>query len=74
MSKQTFSVRIDEQNDKHTKVSVFNRGGLSGHLTILTEDADEFARRVCGAVTISQSVDTIEGGAHVVGVKIDRLG
>lgn len=41
-----YSVRIDDQNEQHTRVSVFNRGALAGQLTVLTSDAGELIRRI----------------------------
>ena len=72
--KPILSARIDEQNTRHTILSVFNRGAHCGKLTILTEDVNGVLRRLSGATLISQNVGTIEQGAHVTGVKIDRLG
>jgi phosphoribosylaminoimidazole (AIR) synthetase len=72
--KPILSVRKDSRNDRHTVLSVFNRGAHCGTLTVLTEDADEIVRRLYGGTLIKQSVGTIEQGAKVTGVKIDRLG
>lgn len=68
------SARIDDQNDRHTILAVFNRDAHCGTLTVLTEDVEEIMRRLSGATMISQSVGTIEQGAKVTGVKIERLG
>jgi hypothetical protein len=74
MSKPLFSIRIDDQNPKHTRLTVFNRGANAGTLIINTDDLDELQKRLSGATVISQSVGTIGPGANVTGVKIDRIG
>ena len=74
MSKPLFSIRIDDQNPKHTRLTIFNRGANAGQLTILTGDFDEFQKRLGGATVITQSVGTIGPGAKVTGVKIGSLG
>lgn len=73
MSKSLFSLRVDDQNPRHTRLTVFNRGANAGTLTILTDDLDEFQKRLSGATFIRQNVGTIGPGAKVTGVKIDRL-
>jgi len=70
---ETFTIKV-EPRGRHALVTVFNRGGFAGTLTILADDLGEFARRISGSLSIEQSVETIESGANVVGVKIDRLG
>jgi len=74
MNKPLFSIRVDDQNERHTTVTVFNRGANSGTLVINTEDFDEFQKRLSGASIITQTVGTIERGAKVTGVKIGKLG
>ena len=46
--KPTFSVEVIDRNDVHTRVKVYNRGGLSGTLVVNTSDAKELMRRISG--------------------------
>lgn len=70
---KTFTIEVKPEG-RHALVTVFNRGELAGTLAILAADLGEFAQRIAGSLHIEQSVETIESGANVVGVKIDRLG
>jgi hypothetical protein len=49
--KPIFSTRIDDQNPAHTRVTVFNRGGNAGTLTVNTSDAAELIARIEGKVS-----------------------
>ena len=70
-----FTFRVDEQNDKHTIITIFNRGANAGSVCVLTEDADEFIRRISGGAFVNQSIEGGVGpGAQVTGLKIGRLG
>lgn len=73
MTRPILSARIDDQNDMHTVISVFNRGANCGKLTVSTKDVDEIMRRLSGATLINQRVGTIEQGAKVTGIKIGKL-
>ena len=46
MNKPTFTIRIDDQNPVHARVTVFNRGGSAGQLCINTSDLGTFAKRL----------------------------
>jgi len=39
------SIRID-RGPRHARISVWNRGGLAGVLTVNDEDADEIGRKL----------------------------
>ena len=69
-----FTIRLGSKTSRHTLVEVYDRDELAGVLTIRNVDVGEFARLLSGPVSIKQTVGTIESGAQVVGVKIDRLG
>ena len=72
MADDKFTVRVEWAYPRHTRVSVFNRGGLAGQLTILTEDVDEFVRRVVGSLSIGD-VDVSLSGWKVVGVELEKV-
>jgi len=42
----TFSTHTRAVNPVHTRVAVYNRGGLAGELCVNTQDAREFQRRI----------------------------
>ena len=46
MTKPVFSVQVENRNQVHTRVKVFNRGGFSGTVVLNTSDADKFMERV----------------------------
>ena len=66
-----FTVRIEDQNPVHTRITVFNRGGNAGTLTINTSDVDEFITRLTSGISVSQQVDVVTGA--MVGVVIGKL-
>ena len=39
--KPLLSARVEDKNETHTVIGVFNRGGKAGVLTVNTEDAAE---------------------------------
>jgi hypothetical protein len=41
MPKALLTARVIERNDKHGKITVWNRGGLAGTLTVLAEDTSD---------------------------------
>lgn len=67
--KEKFTVRIEDQNPVHTRVTVFNYGGNAGTLTINTSDVPEFIRRISGGVSVNQQMENVSG--TVVGAVID---
>jgi hypothetical protein len=70
--KPIFSTRIDDQNPVHTRVTVFNRGGNAGTLTVNTSDAAELIARIEGRVsTVNQQADIVTG--TMVGAVIESL-
>jgi len=73
--KPIISTKIEDQNPVHTRIKVWNRGGLAGTLVVNTSDAAEIIRRLegDGHTSISQEVDTIEQGAVVTNVSIGNL-
>ena len=46
MSPLKISTRIDRQNPRHTRISVFQNGGLAGTLTVETEYAQQVIDRL----------------------------
>ena len=44
-----FTVRVDREIGEHTWVTVWDRGGFSGQLVVLTADAPELIRRLTQA-------------------------
>ena len=44
--KPTFTVHVTDQNPVHTRIKVYNRGGLSGELVVNTADAQELMDRL----------------------------
>lgn len=61
-----FTVKINTQNEQHTKISVFNRGGYSGQLTVLTEDATELIERIANTLNVG-------AGYNLVSRKLSEL-
>jgi len=46
--KPVYSVRIDDENPVHVRLTVFNRGGNSGQLCVNTADAELLIERIEG--------------------------
>jgi len=44
--KPHFTVRVESVTGPHTQVTIFNRGGWSGTLVILSQDVEELRRRL----------------------------
>jgi hypothetical protein len=70
----TFTLKVNSQNTRHTRVTIFNRGGKAGELTILSNDLDELTRRLTGSVSVNQNIESVGPGASVTGMKIGRAG
>ena len=73
--KPIISTKIEDQNPVHTRIKVWNRGGLAGTLVVNTSDAVEIIRRLegDGHTSINQEVGIIEEGAIVTGISIGKL-
>ena len=73
--KPIISIKIENQNPVHTRIKVYNRGGLAGTLVVNTDDAAEIIRRLegDGHTSINQAVGVIERGATVTGISISKL-
>ena len=48
--KPVFSVRIDDKNPVHVRLTVFNRGGNAGQLCVNTADAELLVERIEASV------------------------
>ena len=47
--KPVISTKTEDQNPVHTRIKVWNRGGLAGTLVVNTDDAAEIIGRLEGA-------------------------
>lgn len=48
MDKPLLTVKVEDRNPAHTRIKVWNRGGLAGTLTINTSDAAVVIGRLLG--------------------------
>lgn len=64
--KPILSARIDDQNAVHTVLTVFNRGGNAGKLTVCTDDAEEIMKRLSPTTVETKKIAYKEGGIVVL--------
>lgn len=79
-NKKMFSVRVEDRNNVHTRIKVYNYGGLSGVLVLNTSDAEEFMRRIStpsaslGRCVAGWDARGGPGGQRVRGVQVRDAG
>lgn len=52
MDKPLLTARVEDQNPAHTRIKVWNRGGLAGTLVVGTSDAKRVMARLVGTAAL----------------------